>query len=132
MTPTARTLDHLRRAGFIAEVVERWIPRANIRKDFLGCVDIIAFHRSRPGIVGVQATSLPNVAARLTKAKGRPELAAWLRAGGQFQVWGWAMHTGRWTPKVVEVQASDLNTQAVVIVQPGRRSRRREQAELFK
>jgi hypothetical protein len=130
MSPTSRTLDHLRRCGFVVEVVERWIPGANIRKDFLGCIDLISFHRSRPGIIGIQATSSSNLAARLAKAKSRPELAAWLRAGGSFQVWGWKLAMGRWEPRILEVTVEDLAD--VVIMAPRRRSRRRtEQLEMF-
>jgi hypothetical protein len=123
MSPTGRTLDHLRRCGFVAEVVERWIPRANLRKDFLGCIDILSCHRSRPGIIGVQATSASSMAARLAKARGKWELAVWLRAGGQFQVWGWSLRGSCWEPRIVEVKAEDLA--AVVLMAPRRRRPRK-------
>lgn len=38
MTPTARTLNHLRRLGYQADVVERFIAQANIHKDLLAFV----------------------------------------------------------------------------------------------
>ena len=42
------------------------------------------------GILGVQATTTSNAAARQTKALAEPRLVTWLRAGAQFEVWGWA------------------------------------------
>ncbi len=33
MTPTARSLALLRRSGYLAAVVEKWIPRINRRRD---------------------------------------------------------------------------------------------------
>jgi hypothetical protein len=33
MTPTARSMNRLRRLGFTVDVVERWIARPGIRKD---------------------------------------------------------------------------------------------------
>ncbi len=32
MSPTARTLAHLRRLGYVATVVERWLPREIIEE----------------------------------------------------------------------------------------------------
>jgi len=56
MTPAAFTLELLRDAGWCADVVERYVEAAKIRRDFIGCVDVIAF---RPGfpVLGVQATT---------------------------------------------------------------------------
>jgi hypothetical protein len=38
MTPTASSLEWLRYNGWYAEVVERWIPGADVRKDHLGFI----------------------------------------------------------------------------------------------
>ena len=62
MTPTAFTLRYLRRSGYLAEVVERWIPGANIRKDLFGIIDLVAITVDEP-ILGIQATSLTNACA---------------------------------------------------------------------
>ena len=86
MTPTARSLTLLRSTGHIAGVVERWLPQVNRRSDLFGFADLLAVHRVVSGVLLVQATSLSNVSARLTKAKGKPELAVWLRAGQRFEV----------------------------------------------
>lgn len=84
--PTARTLAQLRRDGFHADVVERWIPQARKRKDVAGCIDVIAYG-TYDGIIGIQTTSATNHAARRTKAVAEPRLQAWLRSGGKFEIW---------------------------------------------
>jgi hypothetical protein len=130
MTPTALTLSHLRRHGFIAEVVEKWVPHANRRRDLFGCIDILAIDRRTPGIVGIQATTLGHVADRLGKAGARHELAAWLKAGGRYEVWGWRRRpSGRWEVKVIELRAGDL--EPVPVLTPARRGRRPRQKGLF-
>jgi hypothetical protein len=129
-SPTARTLELLRRRGFTADVVERWLPHAGVRCDLFGFGDVLACHPRERVLLIVQATTAAHVAARLDKARDRPELGAWLQAGGAFQVWGWAKQGDRWRVKVVAVQAEDL---AGVVVQalPKRRRTRHRQQELF-
>lgn len=87
-SPTQRTLQFLRKCGTPAEVVEKWVPGANIRRDFAGCIDIIAYGYGI-GIIGIQATSRTNHAARRKKAMEEPRLREWLRAGGTFELWSW-------------------------------------------
>lgn len=93
-SPTARSLERLRAEGYVAEVVEKTIPRCFIKKDFIGFIDIIAF---KPGeIIGVQATSGSNHAARRTKILESENFPAWLQAGGHVEVWSWTKpKTGR-------------------------------------
>jgi len=76
----------------------------------------------------VQATTLANVAARLKKAKGKVELAVWLRSGQRFEVWGWYHRHGRWKVKRVELRGNDL---AAVVLEAPRRRRRDRQPDLF-
>src|SRR4051794_7045540 len=119
MTPAARSLKYLRKEGFIACAIERWIPVANIHADAFGFGDLLAAHPERKIVLLAQSTSIDHVAHRLTKAKGKPELAAWLRAGGTFEVHGWCLRGGRWQVKRIAVQAGDL--ESVVLAMPKRR-----------
>src|SRR5437899_1968035 len=117
MSLIARSLARLRRLGYIAGVVERFIAGVGergqgIHRDLFGCIDIVAAKRGSP-ILGVQATSLSNISARVAKATAIPELRTWLASGAGFQVWGWLHREGRWLVKVVEVRPEDM--QAVVI-----------------
>jgi hypothetical protein len=97
----------LRKQGFAAEIVERWVPGANVRRDLFRCIDIIALRPGSP-ILGVQATSGSNVAARLKKAVALPGLKVWLNCGCAFQVWGWQLQGGRWRVRQVAVRGEDL------------------------
>jgi hypothetical protein len=120
-SPTALSLTRLRELGFAAGVVERWIESKGIRSDFLRCIDVVAAKPGEP-ILGVQATALSCISARLTKARSIRELATWLAAGAAFQVWGWGKVRGRWAVKIVELQVGDMEAR---VVQPMPRRRRR-------
>jgi hypothetical protein len=69
----------------------------------------------------VQCTSIGHVADRVKKARSRPELLAWLKAGGWFVVMGWTRRGGRWAHKDVEVLATDL-AGAVIAAPPQTRA----------
>jgi hypothetical protein len=129
-SPTALTLDHLRRHGFTVDIAERWVPRANIRRDLFGLFDLVALDSREPGIVGVQVTTVGHMADRLRKIQARPELALWLRCGGRAWVVGWKKQGGRWRVKIVAVRTGDLEA---VPLTPARRRRGRQpvQGQLF-
>lgn len=88
MSPTARSLKHLRKLGYEAEVVEKWIPGANIRRDFLGFIDIIAIKDDE--VIGVQATSGDNVSKRVAKITVHEKLPIVRRVGWRVVVHGWS------------------------------------------
>jgi hypothetical protein len=130
VTPTARSLALLRRSGYLAEVVERWIPRANRRRDLFHLGDVLGVHRHRqPAFLLVQATSLANVSSRVAKARSRPEVSIWLRAGGAFEVQGWTCRAGRWEVKRVSLSIEEL--EPMVLQAPARRRPKSQQPELF-
>ena len=100
MSPTQRTLRHLRRAGYpLVQVVERWNPYAKVRLDLFGIIDVVAVGAD---IVGVQATSGSNVSARVRKLTdsppfrscGRPACGCSCTAGAGF---GGVGRCERWT-----------------------------------
>lgn len=90
-SPSAMTIEHLRRNGYRAQSVEKWIPQAKRKMDLFGFIDIVALDPLTGKIVGIQATSGSNVSSRVEKILGerRQEAADWLRCGGLIQVWGW-------------------------------------------
>jgi hypothetical protein len=130
MSPTARTLTYLRRLGFTADVCERWLPRANIRKDLFGCIDILAIKPGEP-VLGVQATSGNNISARLTKARALLTLKTWLASGCVFEVWGWSQRNGRWVVRRVGVRAEDLEPVDLTPRPKPRRQRKGERQGLL-
>ena len=102
MSPTARTLRDLRADGWTADVVERWIPGANVRSDLFGFVDIVAVRGAET--LGVQATSDTNVSARVRKIADHPNLPHVREAGWRLEVWGWRKNkANRWQARRVDV-----------------------------
>jgi hypothetical protein len=131
MTPTARSLDYLRRAGYLAVVVERWLPKAEVRSDLWHFADLLAVHPRDKQFLLVQVTTAAHVSHRLAKAKRRPELAAWLRAGGRFEAHGWRQGAGRWELRRVEVTGADLAEVVLGAPRPRRQRRGERQGLLF-
>ena len=98
MSPTGRTLKWLREHQIEAQVVERRIPRGFTTIDLFGSIDIIALPNR---ILGIQATSGANHAARESKAAINPKIARWITCGGGFEVWSWRKNAkGRWQRRV--------------------------------
>jgi hypothetical protein len=105
-----RTLAKLRAEGWTVAVAEDWIPGANIRRDLLGLFDVVAVQVDRPGILGIQAISGTNHAARVNKLLASPALAVWLAAGNAAEVWSWARRAGKWEARRPAPTLSDLGT----------------------
>lgn len=108
MSPTARTLEWLRRAGYSAGVVEKWIPQMRRRVDLFGCIDIVAVGGGETGALGVQATSGSNHASRVAKILAIPEAEQWVEAGNRLWVMSWAKRgqrgkAKRWEPRIETV-----------------------------
>jgi hypothetical protein len=107
MSPTARTLRECRKRGYEAQVVEKFNSFTKRRIDLFGCIDVVAC--TPEGILGIQATSGANHAARMTKAKAEPKLGRWLKAGGQFAVWSFAKQGGRGKRKLWTLREESAN-----------------------
>ena len=100
-SPTARTLAHLRAAGYpLVQVVERWNPYARIRQDLFGIIDVVAVGAD---IVGVQATSGSNVSKRVAKITESEALPILRKAGIRVLVHGWRKVRGRWQLREVDL-----------------------------
>jgi hypothetical protein len=96
----------MRKRGYLADVTEKWIPRANVRKDLYGFIDILCLKDAE--IIGVQATSAPNVNARVSKIAGHENVGAVRKAGIRILVHGWSKRGARgkrkmWTLREVDV-----------------------------
>lgn len=128
MTPTSRTLDALRADGWTVDVVERWIPGANIRRDLWGIGDVLAMTADK--LLLIQCTSDGNVSARVRKAKAEPRLQTWLAEPSRgFEVWGWGKRMGRWECRKVPVTLDGgLEVSAIL---PSRRKPQKREKTLF-
>ena len=88
MTPTSRSLEKLRAAGWLVAVVERWNPWAKCRQDLFGFADLLAVKGNTT--LAVQTTNGANVAARLDKIRGTQAAALWLESPSRaIVVHGW-------------------------------------------
>ncbi|NIA67797.1 hypothetical protein HBA54_04265 [Pelagibius litoralis] len=104
MSPTQRSLKHLRDQGYMAEVVERWVPRVNIRKDLFGVIDILALPEDGTPVY-VQTTTGSNRAARRTKMLDCEALPR-MQAKGRVLLHAWRKNTkNRWVLTEEEVRA---------------------------
>ena len=102
MTPTQRSLKHLRDNGYHAEVVEKWNHITKTRKDLWGVADILAIRDGE--ILAVQTTSSSNVSARVKKI-AESEIVPLIRSAGVgLLVHGWRKNAkGRWELRIVDV-----------------------------
>lgn len=94
MSPTELTLRTLRDEGYTAQVVEHWVPGANIRRDLWGFVDVLAIRDGET--LGVQCTSYSNVPARVKKITDSEHLPKVRDAGWRVEVHGWEKVKNRW------------------------------------
>jgi hypothetical protein len=128
MSPTGRSLVYLRQCGFVASIVERWLPLIEKRRDCFGVGDVLAASALHREIWLVPATSSSNVSAWVAKAQRSAELLQWLKSGGKFVVHGWQQRGGRWFFRQVELRAGDV---APEIVAGAKRRRRGDRQKLL-
>lgn len=117
MSPTARSLAHLRKHGAIAAVVERFNPGARVRQDLFGFIDIVALEPTKQGVLAIQACVTGDQSKRLQKIREEPRALAWLAAGNRIAVYGWAKRGARgkrklWTLSETpyEIEVGDVSS----------------------
>lgn len=108
MSPTVLSLKHYRDMGYVAWVVEKFNSFAKVRQDFLGCIDILCFKGSVPGVIGIQTTTDANFNKRIYKAMQNEYLEEWMKAGNKFIVHGWGKHGPRGKRKLWELKTHEL------------------------
>lgn len=136
-TYTQRSLAELRKRGFRAEVVERWMPftgkvdgstdadgrktGGGYRRDLFKFIDIIAI--TPDGILAVQSTSHAQLGAHRRKIVHTDEIrdavAAWAVAGAMFKLWGWRKVGNRWQVTEQEVDVAELARAKQVAIEEG-------------
>ncbi len=102
MTPTQRSLKALRAEGWLCDVVERWVPGANIRRDLFNMADLLAVKPGEKPLL-VQVTS-SNVAARVAKIHANQHLDT-VRDSFAIEVHGWrkSAKNGRYVQRIVSI-----------------------------
>lgn len=97
MSPTELSLKLLREEGYLVEVVEKWIPGANIRKDLFGFIDMVAIKKGET--LAVQCTSYSHVAERINKITDSENILTVREANWRVEVHGWGKEKNRWKLK---------------------------------
>lgn len=114
MSPTARSLAYLKKQGWTVDVVERWIPGANVRRDLYGFGDLLALRLreikqpgmapwDHPEILIVQTTSYSNMSARIRKITDSEHIALVRKCGIMVWVMGWRKVGRRWQVEVEDM-----------------------------
>ncbi len=108
MSPTARSLQRMRKEGWKVCVVEKWIPQMRRRIDAYGFGDILGHRLGTTGATLVQSTTDSHLNARLDKILAIPEAKGWLRCGNRIETHGWGKKGARgkrkiWTLRCIEV-----------------------------
>lgn len=102
MSPTARSLALLRDRGYHAEVTEKWIPRARVRKDLWGWCDILGMQEGKP-LLAVQTTTKSHMNDRIKKIKASPLFTLARKLGIEVCCHGWWKNGNRWQCEVKDV-----------------------------
>jgi len=107
MSPSQLTLKHMRKAGYLCVVVEKWNPFVptkskgrvcpvckkgdglGIRQDLFGFADIYAIHSQTQDRVFIQTTTRHNMIARKVKIQENKHLRVVLESGHRVVVHGW-------------------------------------------
>lgn len=100
-SPTQRSLEKLRDAGYTCAVLEHWNAFARRRIDAFGFVDILALRDNE--ILAVQTTSATNVSARVKKITEHENIGAVRQAGIRVVVHGWKKSGRHWVCREVDV-----------------------------
>ncbi len=116
--PSQLTYQECARRNWKADRVDRFF--SGVARDLFGFLDFIALDPHASTIVGIQATTTNNQAARLSKITSDrkcSEIARlWLECGGRIEVWGWGLllvkrggKARRWVLTRNVVRLDDLN-----------------------
>ena len=103
MSPTQRSLAHLKKAGYKVAIVEHFNQFARIRQDLFGFADLLAF---RPGVpcMLVQTTTASNAAARRKKILANGTAKLWALCGYEVVLHSWGLRGPRGQRKTWTVE----------------------------
>ena len=120
ISPTSRTLKHLKDHGYTCGIVERWIkmpthPAGGFRKDFLGCIDIIGITESET--IGVQSCGSA-FSQHYNDIVTNPDALKWITGNThrRLMIIGWRKlkvkrggKAMRWSPRIQNITEQDFN-----------------------
>ena len=119
MSPTQRTLNGIRRRGYVAGVVERWLRFAGEfgkRQDLFGIIDVIAINENET--LGIQScgNSFAKHFKELVVVKNQQTYDWLLCPSRRLEIWAWRKVVKKrgsgvkiWQPKIQEITLEDLD-----------------------
>lgn len=115
MSPTQRSLKHLRDNGYTAAIVERWNAYAKVRQDLFGFIDILAV-KDEDMTLAIQTTTMDHMQERVQKVLAEPRAKVWCSSiFRKIIVHGWAKRGPRgkrkeWTLREIEIDFSTFTS----------------------
>lgn len=101
MTPSARSIAHMKSLGYQVANVEHYNYFTKRRHDLFGCIDILCIGNGET--VAVQVTSKSNMSSRIKKIEASEAFPEMLRSGWRVLVQGWWKNAkGRYEVKEFE------------------------------
>ena len=101
MTPSARSIAHMKSLGYIVANVEHYNYFTKRRHDLYGCIDLLCIGNGET--VAVQVTSKSNMSSRIKKIEASDAFPEMLRSGWRVLVQGWWKNAkGRYEVKEFE------------------------------
>ncbi len=102
-SPSALTKELMEADGWLIEMVERWIPGANIRKDLYGFIDFMCIKGEET--LAIQCTSWANVSSRVKKIETSDTINQVRVAGWKIWVigWKWDVKMKKWVYKIEDL-----------------------------
>ena len=117
ISPTARSLAHLRRHDCLAGTVERWNPHVKphgIRQDLFRFADIVAVGPTIRGTLYIQACAATDHWRRVRKLTRRPDVAGRVQkvldSNNRIAVWSWSVKGRRGTRRRWALRETNITT----------------------
>jgi len=107
MTPTQRSIAHMKARGYTVAIVEKWNQFARIRQDLFGFGDLLCIQEHCPPVM-VQTTS-SGVSARLKKIADEPRHITWMKAGCKIEVHGWTKKGAKGKRKTYQIRIVEVS-----------------------
>ena len=101
MTPSARSIAHMKSLGYIVANCDHYNYFTKRRHDLYGCIDLLCIGNGET--VAVQVTSKSNMSSRIKKIEASEAFPEMLRSGWRVLVQGWSKNSkGRYEVKEFE------------------------------
>lgn len=107
-SPTEKSLEKLRKAGYFVGITEHFNGFARIRQDLFGFIDMVAITPDAVGVLAVQTTSRTNMNARIEKILVSKYALPWLQSGNRIEAHGWIKRGKTGTRKLWECDVREI------------------------